>query len=204
MPQPNPDDCKITSTSLEDNHILHITAADNQNRTETASIDLDSIIGNVNGALSLGATNFSAKARNVKLSDDGTVLDADLPDDNGDYSTSSCSIQQEINTLDGQLALLFALGVPHSQVHADADTVKQADKELTKQVETVGDSQPVDALMTLHLDSSYDMKNTNAQWVKQNLGPQGVIGSAIHIGVTAVAVVGGTVKAAQENKCVIL
>ncbi|MCJ1292246.1 hypothetical protein MMC34_003796 [Xylographa carneopallida] len=204
MPQPAISDCSITSTTLEANHILHITAADNQNRTQTASIDLDSIIGNVNGALSLGATGFSAQARNVALADNGTVLDADLPDANGDYSTSSCSIQQEINTLDGQLSLCFALGLPHSTVHVNANSVDEADQALTSQVTTVGSSPPVDKMMTLQVDPSCGVDNTNAQWVAQNLGPHGTFGAVMTLSKDAFCVVGGTVQAAQQGACVIL
>ncbi|KAL9112137.1 MAG: hypothetical protein Q9227_003514 [Pyrenula ochraceoflavens] len=183
-----------------------LQASDNQSQyTQTASIDLDSILGNVNGALSIGATNFSPTARNVKLSPDCTVLDAELPDVNGDYSTSSCSIQHEINTLDGQLALFFAIGAPHSQIHADADTVEQADAKLTEQVSTVS-NQPVHKMVTLHLDDSYQMNNTDANkaWIAQNLGPQGAVGNAMTLGCYGMAIVGGTVKAAQQGSCVLL
>ncbi|MCJ1283258.1 hypothetical protein MMC26_002586 [Xylographa opegraphella] len=204
MPQPEISDCKITDTTLEDNHILHITAADNQNRTQTASINLDSIIGNVNGALSLGATGFSAQARNVALADNGTVLDADLPDANGDYSTSSCSIQQEINTINGQLSLCFALGLPHSTVHVDADTVDQADQTLTDQIATVGSSAPVSKMMTLHVDPSCGVENTNAEWVAQNLGPHGAVGAVMTLSKDAFCIVAGTVQAHQQGACVIL
>ena len=204
MAAPSPEDCSIKEVTLEANHILHITAADNQNQTQTASIDLDSIIGNVNGALSLGATGFSSQARNVKLENNGSVLDADLPDVNGDYSTSSCSIQHEINTVEGQLALLFAIGAPHSVVHAEADTVAAADQQITEQVQTVGASPPVAQMMTLHLDSEYGMDNPNKAWVKENLGPQGAVGAAIQLVTYGLAVMGGVIYAAQQGYCVIL
>lgn len=93
-----PDGCKITSTTLEANHILHVTAEDGNGQSATASLDLDTIIGNVNGALSLGHNGFSSQARNVTLADDGETLDAELPDANGDYSTSSISIQHTLGT----------------------------------------------------------------------------------------------------------
>ncbi|MCJ1318907.1 hypothetical protein MMC15_004239 [Xylographa vitiligo] len=204
MPQPDPSVCKVTATTLEASHILHITAADDQNRTQTASIDLDSIIGNVNGALSLGATGFSAQARNVALADNGATLDADLPDANGDYSTSSCSIQQEINTIDGQLSLCFALGLPHSTVHANASSVDEADQTLTSQISTVGSSAPVSKMMTLQVDPSLGVENTNAQWVAQNLGPHGAVGATMELARDAFAIVGGTIEAAQQGSCVIL
>lgn len=74
-----PVDATIKSATLQDNHILNFVVNDSSGQEATAALDLDTVIGNVNGALSLGGTNFSQAARSVSLSEDGQNLDAELP-----------------------------------------------------------------------------------------------------------------------------
>jgi hypothetical protein len=168
-----PENCTISSTTLEANHILHVTGVNASNESITASLDLDTFIGNVNGALSLGHTGFSSVARNVALSADGQNLDAELPDANGDYSTSSMSIEHRLGYLDGQASLFMAYGFPHSTAHAEADDVASADARIHSQTQLISPDTAIGKVMTLRLPDSYDMTNPNAEWVKQNLGPYG-------------------------------
>jgi hypothetical protein len=187
----SPEGCSIQSTTLEANHILHVTAIDANNETSTASLDLDTFIGNVNGTLSLGHTGFSSAARNVTLSADGQNLDAELPDANGDYSTSSVSIQHALGFVDGQPSLLMAYGFPHSTAHANADTIAEADAQLQNQAQVVSPDHNITKVMTLSCPDHYEMGNPNAEWVKQNLGPYGSSnsGSSFALGVLYVGIV---------------
>lgn len=174
-----PENCTISSTTLEANHILHVTGVNASNESITASLDLDTFIGNVNGALSLGHTGFSSVARNVALSADGQNLDAELPDANGDYSTSSMLIEHRLGYLDGQASLFMAYGFPHSTAHAEADDVASADARIHSQTQLISPDTAIGKVMTLCLPDSYDMTNPNAEWVKQNLGPYGVVGQYV-------------------------
>lgn len=201
--QPDPNACTIKDTYLEDKHLLHIVAADPQGNTQDGGIDLDTFIGNVNGALSLGGTNFSSSARKVRISDDGKFLDAEIPDNNGDFSTSSMKLQYNINKVDGKLAVLFAMGLPHSEAHADADTVKAAEKQILNQVETDNQTPDVSKVMTLKIDKSYDMNNPNAEWVRKNLGPAG-IANAIELTIKGAVVIGMVVQKKRQGGCVVM
>lgn len=166
----------VTSSILEANHLLHVSANDSSGKSTTVSLDLNSFIGNVNGALSLGGSDFMSNARNVKLDDDGETLDADLADVNGDYSTSSLDIAHTVGLVDGQVSLLMAIGLPHSTAHANADTVDAADQTILDKAHTTDGQSSISKAMTLQLNSDYDMNNPNQATMallQQNFGPFG-------------------------------
>jgi hypothetical protein len=168
-----PEGCSIQSTTLEANHILHVTAVDGTGKSSTASIDLDTFIGNNNGALSLGLSGFSVVARNVTLSEDGQSLDAELPDANGDFSTSSVSIAHGLGTVGGQPRLLMDYAFIHSTAHANANSTAEADAQIKGQVQVIQPHINVDHVVTLSCADEYGLDNPNAEWTKQNLGPYG-------------------------------
>ena len=129
-----------TSASLaSDNHTLQITVATAEGKQSTALLDLDSVIGVVNGALSFGADGgFSSVARSVSLESDGGTLDAQIPDVNGDYSTSSLFIEHLYDQYEGNGHILLAINAPHSAAHVDADSIDAANDQVQSSLQVSG------------------------------------------------------------------
>ncbi|KAJ6487053.1 hypothetical protein C8R45DRAFT_930614 [Mycena sanguinolenta] len=107
--------------------------------------------------LSSPTSTAPSSARNVALSADGQNLDAELPDANGDYSTSSMSIEHRLGYLDGQASLFMAYGFPHSTAHAEADGVASVDARIHSQTQLIGPNTAIGKVMTLRLPDSYKL-----------------------------------------------
>ncbi|MCJ1351705.1 MAG: hypothetical protein MMC33_001689 [Icmadophila ericetorum] len=202
---PDPSAYTITGRVLEDNHILRTNGQDNQGNTGTSAVDLDSVIGNVNGALSWGATGFSSQARNVALSADGNTLDAELPDSNGDFNPSTLAIAQDIGIVDGDVALRMAFGIPHSTAHAQTSSADEADQLVLNQIVVPPNHPPVTKVQTLQASDLYSLANNPTAPLVQANGPAAgaaisVISDVGHV----VAVAQGLTEAKQNNSCVIL
>ena len=194
-----------TTNSLENNHILHVTASDDQGQSATTSFDLDSVIGNVNGALSWGATGFSSQARNVTLADNGQTLDAELPDANGEYAPSSIAIIHDIGMVNGSYALRMVLGIPHSTVHAETGSTEEADQKILEQISMVGDhSAPVTQVKTLQQSDLYALANVTAGMVRENGPAYGQVLSVISAVKTAATVAVGLTAAKEHNMCCVM
>lgn len=126
---------------LTDGHVLTTTATSADGTTSlTSSLDLDTVIGNVNGTFSWGGTNFSQGAQNIQIID-GFQLEADLPDSNGNLAHSMMCIGSVVTThTDGKPALRHTVGTNYSSAHATAPTNDHADNIAASQAQTTGSS----------------------------------------------------------------
>ena len=167
MATPDPSTCSITGVTLEENHILCTAGKDTNGNQGQSSLDLDTIIGNINDALSWGGTYFSSEAQNIALLADGKSLDADLKDGNGDLAHSSLELGHEIVVQDGQLALRTEIGIPHTTAHSQASSVADADQQVLAQVQTVGDSPPVGKITTVSVPDSYALDNASSSLLRR-------------------------------------
>ena len=147
---------------LTDGHILTTTATSADGATSlTSSLDLNTVIGNVNGTFSWGGTNFSQGAQNVEIID-GFQLEADLPDSNGDLAHSIMYIGSLVTTdADGHPALKHTVGADHSSAHATATTNDQADSIAASKAQTTGSSS-IAAVTTLQGDAATYWPDGNA------------------------------------------
>lgn len=129
------------AAALTDGHILTTTATSTDGTTSlTSSLDLNTVVGNVNGTFSWGGTNFSQGAQNIEVTD-GFQLEADLPDNNGDLAHSIMYIGSVVTTdTDGKPALKHTVGASYSSAHATATTNDEADTTTASQAQTTGSS----------------------------------------------------------------
>ncbi|KAH6646385.1 CVNH domain-containing protein [Truncatella angustata] len=147
-------DPKLSSTTLEGSSILNATVEADGEAPVSGSFDLNQFIGNVNGAFSWGGTNFSEGAQNVHLSGDGQMLEADLPDSNGELAHSVINLRHEFADIDGNPALKAVFEVPHSTAHALASHNDQADQAVAGAVDTLADDTTVMKIVTVEGDAS--------------------------------------------------
>lgn len=80
---------------------LYATCKDSQGNDHQSSMNLNNYIGNIEGALTWGQSNFAASSSNISLS--GTVLSATCQDSNGGSHHSSINLNQYIMNNEGQL-----------------------------------------------------------------------------------------------------
>jgi hypothetical protein len=118
---------------LQDGHTVSATMTGSSGNSISATLDLDTVVGNVNGALAWGGSSFSNGAQNIRM-DDGFTLTADLPDSNGNMVHSELIMGAGLDTHDGQDAIRFAFLPPYSQAHAEADNNSAADAATHDQV----------------------------------------------------------------------
>lgn len=123
-----------TPVTLSDGHVVSATVTAPSGSSTSGSLDLDTIVGNVNGALSWGGSGFSSGAQNVQMTD-GYTLSADLPDSNGSMVHSELYIGAGVDTLDGQETIRFGVLPPYSEAHAQADNNEQADSSVHAQAQ---------------------------------------------------------------------
>ncbi|KAI1077249.1 hypothetical protein F5B20DRAFT_583493 [Whalleya microplaca] len=154
------DNYKIPGT-LTEGHLLTSTVTLPSGQTVTGTLDLDTVLGNANGALSWGGTGFSAGADNVVLTD-GYTLEADLPDSTGAKTHSVLCLGAGVASHDGVDMMQWGFGVPHSTAHADAETNHEADRVVLEKVDTVGDDTKVAAVQTVHGDAAAYWPEGNA------------------------------------------
>lgn len=64
-----------------------------------ASIELDMVLGNIEGKFQWGQKQFSSSARNIRLNN--TLVEAELRLSNGTWSTDSCDLSQRLMNNDG-------------------------------------------------------------------------------------------------------
>ncbi|KIM19496.1 hypothetical protein M408DRAFT_334383 [Serendipita vermifera MAFF 305830] len=86
--------------------ILMARAKDTEGNWQDASLDLDTIFGNVNGELVFGEQGFSETADeySVNVDDDGSVwLSATLKTDDDELNTSKICIDEYIMNDNGEL-----------------------------------------------------------------------------------------------------
>ncbi|MCJ1476100.1 hypothetical protein MMC13_004765 [Lambiella insularis] len=147
---------------LTDGHLLTTTATSPDGATSlTSSLDLDTVVGNVNGAFSWGGTNFSHGAQNIAVSD-GFQLEADLPDSNGALAHSVLYIGSIATTdANGTPALRHTVGTNHSSAHALANTNEEADGTVAAQAQTAGSSS-IAAVTTVQGDAATYWPDGNA------------------------------------------
>lgn len=81
---------------------LHATCKDSQGNDHQSSFNLNSHIGNSEGTLVWGASNFAASSSNISLS--GTTLHADCLDSNGQSHHSSLNLNSYISNMEGSLS----------------------------------------------------------------------------------------------------
>ncbi|MCJ1400071.1 hypothetical protein MMC11_003274 [Xylographa trunciseda] len=147
---------------LTDGHVLTTTATSADGTTSlTSSLDLNTVVGNVNGTFSWGGTNFSQGAQNVEITD-GFQLEADLPDGNGNLAHSMMYIGSVVTTdANGKPALQHTVGTNYSSAHATANTNAQADSVAASQAQTTGSSS-IGAVNTIQGDAATYWPDGNA------------------------------------------
>jgi hypothetical protein len=162
MSVPNLNSYTDYSVLSSDGHTLSTTVTAPDGTKLTSSLDLDSVIGNVNGVFSWGGTNFSQGAQNIQMVD-GYQLEADLPDNNGDLAHAIMYIGSTAGTdADGKPAIQHAAAVVHSTAHAVAENNAEANAAVASQATTTNDSNSVQSVATLKGDASTYWPDDNA------------------------------------------
>jgi len=147
---------------LTDSHVLTTTVTNSDGTSLTSSLDLNTVIGNVNGAFSWGGTNFTEGAQNIQMTD-GFQLEADLPDGNGKMAHSLMYIGSKIGTgPDGKPAIQHTVGTDHSSAHAAANDNHQADGTVASQAQTLSGSSEIGSVTTITGDASKYWPDGNA------------------------------------------
>ena len=129
----------------------------------TSALDLNTVIGNVNGTFSWGGTNFSQGAQNIQITD-GFTLEGDLPDGNGNMAHSVMYIGSCIaKDSNGNPAIQHAAGLQYSTAHAGANTNDEADQAMQSQAGTAsGSSNTIHSITTVTGDASTYWPDGNA------------------------------------------
>jgi CVNH domain len=198
----------ITSTTLQ-NTVLVTSGNDGQGNSGSAAVDLNTVLGNLNGGFTWGGTNFSTNARNISLSTaPGTglmTLKADLQDQNGDYNTSTVQVAQDIGPFwDDPVALRTVLSVPHSVAHARNENADQADQQVLDQVDCPDQYLPVTDVQTLTTGQVQAIRNGTSNLVDNN-GPAAGAAMSVMNAVTSVcAVANGMAQMKNQGMCTIL
>ncbi|KAL8789101.1 MAG: hypothetical protein Q9213_001364 [Squamulea squamosa] len=86
----------------------------------TSSLELDTIIGNINGVLKWGHKNFSLSAKNVRLEDH--VLKADLRTLSGSYIAGELQLGSNISNIGGMLKIVNVNNHPIAQGSDSSDS----------------------------------------------------------------------------------
>ena len=74
---------------------------DSQGNDHNSSINLNNLIGNIEGKLTWGESNFAASSSNISLS--GSTLSAQCKDSNGNVHNSSINLDNYISNIEGTL-----------------------------------------------------------------------------------------------------
>lgn len=159
-----PDWDKFTDDSvLTDGHLITTTVTSSDGSTKlTSSLDLNTVVGNVNGVFSWGGTNFSNGAQNAKITD-GYQLEADLPDNNGNLVHAIMYIGSLLATdSNGKPAIQHTAGVAHSTAHATVSSNDEANQALVAQAQTKSDSSSIESATTVKGDASTYWPDGNA------------------------------------------
>lgn len=82
---------------------LHASCKDSQGNSHNSSLNLNTYIGNSEGSLVWGASNFAASSSNISLS--GTTLHADCKDSSGKSHHSSLNLNSYISNIEGKLSV---------------------------------------------------------------------------------------------------
>ena len=77
----------------------------NYGKWHTSQLNLDAHIGNTNGDFVWGSQGFSKGARNVRVTNGGKVLEAELPDGANSYRKAAVDIARKLANVDGTLAV---------------------------------------------------------------------------------------------------
>ena len=80
---------------------LCATCLDSQGNKHDSSIDLNNYIGNIEGTLTWGESNFAGSSSNFSLS--GAVLSAECSDSDGNTHHSSINLNNYISNQEGAL-----------------------------------------------------------------------------------------------------
>lgn len=151
----------VDDSVLSDGHILTTTVTAQDGSKLTSALDLNTIVGNVNGVLSWGGSNFSEGAQNVQFTNGGQ-LEADIPDSNGNLSHSMMWIGSIAGTdSNNQPAIHHYAVATYSTAHADADNNAQADSAVHGQAATTSDNK-IAAVSTLSGDAASYWPDGNA------------------------------------------
>jgi hypothetical protein len=96
--------------TLDKDHDLIASCSDIKGRRKLSAISLNMLLTNDNGhfkwmATSSGLGNFGASARNVKLVENGKVLEAELQCCNGQWRKDPVRLDERIENNDGDLRM---------------------------------------------------------------------------------------------------
>ncbi|KAL0638832.1 hypothetical protein Q9L58_002061 [Maublancomyces gigas] len=104
------DSCK--NMELKHGHILRAECKNAAGHWVTSEIDLNSCIGNLNGYLSWDYTDFTKSSHEIRLTDNGTKIEARLTrQDHGTSEPQGIYLNERIINRDGRLHF-----VPHNEV----------------------------------------------------------------------------------------
>lgn len=96
--------------SLGDNCMLKAWCEDSHRKWRQSNLNLNNVLGNSDGFfrwVSTGSTgNFKESARNIRLTDDGAILQAELRNNSGEWKQSQISLNDRITNAEGQLRYL--------------------------------------------------------------------------------------------------
>lgn len=94
-----------TSITLDHDYDLIASVAQPYGGTKLSSVALNQYITNDNGNFRWvsGGGNFAASARNVRLTEDGTVLEAELANVNGQWNGAKTWLNEKIGNVNGEL-----------------------------------------------------------------------------------------------------
>lgn len=80
---------------------LHASCLDSNGGSHNSSLNLNPLIGNHEGTLVWGSSNFAASCNNISLS--GTTLHADCMDSNGKCHHSTLDLNNYVSNIEGTL-----------------------------------------------------------------------------------------------------
>lgn len=94
-----------TSITLDHDYDLIASVAQPYGGTKLSSVALNEYITNDNGNFRWvsGGGNFAASARNVRLIENGTVLEAELANVNGQWNGAKTWLNEKIGNVNGEL-----------------------------------------------------------------------------------------------------